>query len=78
MFSKLGGLYADEGGPAREGPGGETFDPALASGDAPPKLEPIDIGHGFSMEEVQDGDDAGAEGEAEAEPVMPAVSKEFV
>lgn len=75
MFSKLGGLYGED--KKLEGPGGEGFDPAKASGDAP-KLEPIDIGNGFTMEEIQDGDGGEGEGGGDGEPAKSTVSKEFV
>ena len=55
MFTKLGGLYKEE---KRAGPDGEGFDPAKASGEG--KMDPVDIGGGFTMEEVTDADDAKA------------------
>ena len=57
MFSKLGGLYKEEKAPekADEGDGLKG---------------PIDIGHGFSMEEIKDED-------GEGRPAKSHVSKEF-
>jgi FK506-binding protein 4/5 len=74
MFSKLGGLYKDE--TKLEGPGGEGFDPSKASGDAP-KLQNIDIGHGFTMDEIGDEDGGDGEGMVDVVPAKSPVSKEF-
>ena len=52
MFSKLGGLYGEEESNATKtlaGEDGEGFDPKKGSGD---KMDPVDIGNGFTMEEV--------------------------
>ena len=61
MFAKLGGLYAEE--EKRAGPDGEGFDPAKASGDA---MEPVDIGGGFTMEEVTGEPEGEPEGDVKA------------